>query len=54
MTAFYATSLADVKPGPDWLHDVAMVGADDFSKNGAGWFKDVRHAREVDRPRGSP
>jgi hypothetical protein len=41
MTAFYATSLADVRPGPDWLHDVAMVGADDFSKNGAGWFKDV-------------
>jgi len=25
MGVFYATSLAEVKPGPDWQHDVAMV-----------------------------
>jgi hypothetical protein len=39
--AFYATSLADVKPGPDWLHEVAMVDYDYMSKNGQGWFRDI-------------
>jgi hypothetical protein len=41
MQVFYATSLADVKPGPDWLHDVAMVDYDYLSKNGQGWFRDI-------------
>ena len=38
---FYRTALADVKPGPDWLHDVAMVDYDYLSKNGRGWFADI-------------
>jgi hypothetical protein len=41
MQVFYATSLADVTPGPDWLHDVAMVDYDYLSKNGQGWFRDI-------------
>jgi hypothetical protein len=41
MQVFYATSLADVKPGPDWLHDIAMVDYDYLSKNGRGWFRDI-------------
>ena len=41
MQVFYATSVADVKPGPDWLHDVAMVDYDYLSKNGQGWFRDI-------------
>jgi hypothetical protein len=41
MEVFYATSLAEVKPGPDWLHAVAMVDYDYFSKNGQGWFGDI-------------
>ena len=31
----------EVKAGPDWLHDVAMVDYDYFSKNGQGWFRDI-------------
>jgi hypothetical protein len=38
---FYAAALSDVKPGPDWLHDVAMIDYDYFSKNGQGWFADI-------------
>jgi len=41
MEVFYATSLGEVKPGPDWQHEVAMVDYDYFSKNGQGWFKDI-------------
>jgi hypothetical protein len=41
MEVFYATSLAEVKPGPDWQHEVAMVDYDYFSKNGQGWFTDI-------------
>lgn len=41
MQVFYATSLAEVKAGPDWLHEVAMVDYDYLSKNGQGWFRDI-------------
>jgi hypothetical protein len=41
MQVFYATSLAEVKAGPDWLHEVAMVDYDYLSKNGQGWFTDI-------------
>jgi hypothetical protein len=41
MQVFYSTALADVAPGPDWLHDVAMVDYDYMSKNGQGWFRDI-------------
>lgn len=38
---FYAIALADIPPGPDWLHDVAMVGYDYLSAGGKGWFEDI-------------
>ncbi len=41
MEVFYASSLADVKSGPDWQHEVAMVDYDYLSKNGRGWFSDI-------------
>jgi hypothetical protein len=41
MEVFYATSLGDVKPGPDWQHEVAMVDYDYMSRNGQGWFTDI-------------
>lgn len=28
-------------PGPDWLHEIAMVGYDYLSDGGQGWFKDI-------------
>jgi hypothetical protein len=55
MRAFYQTALAEVKPGPDWLHDVAMVDYDYLSKNGRGWFADIDKLTELikieDRPK---
>jgi hypothetical protein len=50
MQVFYATSMADVKPGPDWLHDVAMVDYDYLSKNGQGWFRDIDALAKVIAP----
>jgi hypothetical protein len=50
MSILYATSLADVKPGPDWLHDVAMVDYDYLSKSGAGWFQDIDTLTEMVKP----
>jgi hypothetical protein len=50
MKAFYSTALAEVKPGPDWVHDVAMVDFDYLSKNGQGWFADINKLKEVIRP----
>lgn len=41
MDVFYAAALSDVKPGPAWLHDIAMVDYDYLSKNGRGWFADI-------------
>jgi hypothetical protein len=38
---FYDVALGDVPPGPDWLHDIAMVGYDYLSDGGRGWFRDV-------------
>lgn len=50
MKAFYSTALAGVKPGPDWVHDVAMVDFDYLSNNGQGWFADINKLKEVVRP----
>ncbi len=51
MEAFYQTALAAVKPGPDWLHDVAMVDFDYLSKNGRGWFRDIDALEKLIAPR---
>lgn len=38
---FYRTALAAIPPGPDWLHDIAMVDYDYLSDGGEGWFRDI-------------
>ncbi len=38
---FYDVALADIPPGPEWLHDIAMVGYDYLSAGGQGWFQDI-------------
>ena len=47
---FYRTSLAEVKPGPLWLHDVALISYDYLSKNGQGWFRDIQRLSELIAP----
>jgi len=42
LDAFFALLLADVPPGPRWLHDIAMVDYDFLSDDGKGWDRDVR------------
>ena len=39
--AFFRLMLPDVPPGPEWLHEIAMVGFDFLSDGGQGWEKDV-------------
>ncbi len=41
LNLFYETALADVKPGPAWLHDMAMVHYDYLSNNGTGWYAEI-------------
>jgi len=41
LNLFYETALAEVNPGPAWLHEVAMVNYDYMSKNGKGWYADI-------------
>jgi hypothetical protein len=38
---FYDVALAEIPPGPDWLHDIAMVDYDYLSAGGKGWFEDI-------------
>lgn len=39
--AWYATALAEVPEGPDWLHDIAWQHYDYLSHGGQGWFEDL-------------
>ena len=41
LDAFYTYALPDVPPGPQWVHDIAMVDYDYLSKGGRGWFRDI-------------
>jgi hypothetical protein len=55
MKVWYATALADVPPGPDWLHDIAWQHYDYLSHGGKGWFEDLdaveRYVAREDRPK---
>ena len=51
MEVFYATALGDVKAGPEWMHEVAMVDYDYLSKNGQGWFTDIDALEKLVAPR---
>lgn len=48
--AFFARMLPDVPPGPQWLHDIAMVGYDYLSDGGKGWDRDLRLLAEWLKP----
>jgi hypothetical protein len=39
--AFFAEALPDVPPGPEWLHQIALVDYDYMSDAGKGWFADI-------------
>ncbi|MGA2656378.1 MAG: hypothetical protein ABSH34_02560 [Verrucomicrobiota bacterium] len=41
LDCFFRTVLADVPPGPRWLHDIALVDYDYMSDEGRGWFGDI-------------
>jgi hypothetical protein len=41
LDCFFRTVLADMPPGPKWLHDIAMVDYDYMSDGGQGWFRDI-------------
>ncbi len=41
LDCFFRTVLADVPPGPKWLHDIALVDYDYMSDGGQGWFRDI-------------
>jgi hypothetical protein len=38
---FFHTILADMPPGPKWLHEIAMVDYDYLSDEGQGWYRDI-------------
>ncbi len=42
--------LPDVPPGPEWLHEIAMVGFDFLSDGGQGWEKDVHELARLLKP----
>ena len=41
LDCFFRMVLADVPPGPKWLHDIALVDYDYMSDGGEGWFRDI-------------
>ena len=40
--AWFRLLLSDVPPGPNWLHQIAMVDYDFLSDDGRGWERDLR------------
>ena len=41
LDCFFRTVLADVRPGPKWLHDIAMTDYDYMSDGEQGWYRDI-------------
>ena len=41
LAAVFRYVLPDVPPGPQWLHEIAMVDYDYMSAGGKGWFNDI-------------
>ncbi|MBN1395945.1 MAG: hypothetical protein JW959_13065 [Pirellulales bacterium] len=48
--AYFRLMLPDVPPGPEWLHEIAMVGYDYLSDGGEGWERDVRELARLLKP----
>jgi hypothetical protein len=38
---FFRLLLPEVAPGPEWLHEIALVDFDYMSDGGNGWFRDI-------------
>ncbi len=47
---FFDVALAGVPPGPDWLHEIAMVDYDFLGNGGRGWFHDIDALESVIAP----
>jgi hypothetical protein len=41
LNAFFQYALPEIPPGPQWLHEIALVDYDYMSDAGQGWFKDI-------------
>lgn len=41
MQCFYKYMIPEIKPGSEWLHDIAMVNYDYMSDGGKGWYNDI-------------
>lgn len=39
--AYYREMVPEIAPGPEWLHEIAMVSYDYMSKGGRGWYQDI-------------
>lgn len=48
--SFFRLMLPDVPPGPQWLHDIAMVSYDYLSENGRGWEQDLQELARLLTP----
>jgi hypothetical protein len=47
---FFDVALKDVPPGPDWLHEIAMIDYDFLGNGGRGWFDDIDALEAVIAP----
>ncbi len=50
LEAFFRYAIPHCPPGPDWLHEIAMVDYDFLSKKGEGWYRDVDKLTELIEP----
>ncbi|MGA9363744.1 MAG: hypothetical protein WBW16_05180 [Bacteroidota bacterium] len=50
LRAFFRYTIPNCPPGPDWLHDIAMVDYDYLSKKGQGWYRDIDKLSELIAP----
>ncbi|HWE52675.1 MAG TPA: hypothetical protein VG273_22980 [Bryobacteraceae bacterium] len=41
LARFYETAVRRVRPGPAWLHDIALIDYDYLSDVGQGWYRDI-------------
>jgi len=48
--AFFRYGIPNCPPGPEWLHEIAMVDYDFLSKKGEGWYRDVDKLTELIEP----
>lgn len=47
---WFELATPEIRPGPGWLHDIALANYDYLSKDGRGWFADIDAACELIPP----